>query len=135
MQWLWKGTELCYRGHWQNSAAPLAAGPVTRVEFIDCLWLHKGEPASEGVCTFTDVPENHSYILALAWTEQNEAAFPYKDGTFEPDELITVGAAREFLDNFAKVFGTTAFPVRFPSLTVNSTSVPPSACTTARASP
>ena len=89
-------------------AVPLAAGPVTRAEFIDYLWRHEGEPASDGVCTFTDVPEDHEYVLALAWAEQNKVAFAYDDGTFEPDELITVGAAREFLDNFAKIFGTNA---------------------------
>ena len=91
-----------------DPVVPLAAGPVTRAEFIDYLWRHEGEPASDGVCTFTDVPEDHEYVLALAWAEQNKVAFAYDDGTFEPDELITVGAAREFLDNFAKIFGTNA---------------------------
>lgn len=41
-------------------------------------------------------------------TRENEVVFAYDDGTFEPDELVTVAAAREFLDNFAKVFGTNA---------------------------
>ncbi len=85
---------------------PLASGPVTRAQFIDYLWRHEGEPETDGVCTFTDVPEDHEYVLALAWAEQSEVAFPYEDGAFEPDELVTVGAVREFLDNFAKVFGT-----------------------------
>ena len=91
-----------------DPAVPLAAGPVTRAEFIDYLWRHEGEPASDGVCTFTDVPEDHEYVLALAWAEQNKVAFAYDDGTFEPDELVTVAAVREFLGNFETVFGRQA---------------------------
>ena len=89
-------------------AVPLASGPVTRAEFLDYLWRHEGEPASDGVCTFTDVPEDHEFILALAWAEQNGVASAEGDGVFEPDELVTVAAVREFLDNFARVFGTNA---------------------------
>ena len=91
-----------------DPAVPLAAGPVTRAEFIDYLWRHEGEPASDGVCTFTDVPEDHTYVLALAWAEQNEVASAYDGGAFEPDELVTVSAVREFLGNFETVFGRQA---------------------------
>lgn len=97
-----------------DQAVPLAAGPVTRAEFIDYLWRHEGEPDSEGVCTFTDVEDTHEYFDALCWAEENGVAEAYfdaeghEDGTFEPDELVTVGAVREFLDNFANVFGTNA---------------------------
>lgn len=100
-----------------DQAIPLAAGPVTRAEFIDYLWRHEGEPASDGVCTFTDVPEDHQFVLALAWAEQNGIAEAYlgaeghEDGTFEPDELVTVGDVREFLGNFARVFGGNAVDV------------------------
>ena len=93
-------------------ATPLASGPVTRAQFIDYLWRHEGEPASAGVCTFTDVTEEHEYFAALCWAEENGVAeaylndAPHVDGTFEPDELVTAGAVREFLDNFADVFGT-----------------------------
>ncbi|MDE7004433.1 MAG: InlB B-repeat-containing protein [Oscillospiraceae bacterium] len=89
-------------------AVPLAAGPVTRAEFLDYLWRHEGEPESDGVCAFEDVPEDHPFILALAWAEQNGIAFANEDGTFQPDELVTVGAVREFLNNFAQAFGTNA---------------------------
>lgn len=100
-----------------DQAIPLAAGPVTRAEFIDYLWRHEGEPASDGVCTFTDVPEDHQFVLALAWAEQNGIAEAYlgaeghEDGTFEPDELVTVGDVREFLGSFARVFGGNAVDV------------------------
>ena len=89
-----------------DPAVPLASGPVTRAEFIDYLWRHEGEPASDGVCTFTDVAADHEFILALAWAEQNGLAEAYEDGTFQPDELVTVAAVRDILDNFADVFGT-----------------------------
>lgn len=100
-----------------DQAVPLAAGPVTRAEFIDYLWRHEGEPASDGVCTFTDVAEDHEYVLALAWAEQNGIAEAYlnaeghEDGAFEPDELVSAGDVREFLGNFARVFGTNAVAV------------------------
>ena len=94
-----------------ETAVPLASGPVTRAEFIDYLWRHEGKPASDGVCTFTDVAEDHDYVLALAWAEQSGVAVAYEDGAFEPDELVTVGAVREFLSNFARVFGTNAVTV------------------------
>ena len=96
------GTEI------DEPAVPLAAGPVTRAEFLDYLWRHEGEPESDGVCAFEDVPEDYPFILALAWAEQNGIAFANEDGTFQPDELITVGAVREFLNNFAQAFGTNA---------------------------
>ena len=86
-------------------AVPLAPGPVTRAEFIDYLWRHEDEPESDGVCTFTDVAEDHDFILALGWAEQNGVAEAGEDGAFEPDELVTVAAVREFLGNFARVFG------------------------------
>lgn len=92
-------------------AVPLASGPITRAQFIDYLWRHEGEPASDGVCTFTDVPEDHEFILALAWAEQNGVAVAYADGSFAPDELVTTDAVREFLGSFAQVFGTNAISV------------------------
>ena len=97
-----------------DEAVPLAAGPVTRAEFIDYLWRHEGEPASAGVCTFTDVENTHEFFAALCWADENGVAEAYfdaqghEDGTFEPDELVTVEAVRDILDNFAQVFGTNA---------------------------
>lgn len=97
-----------------DAIVPLAEGPVTRAEFINYLWEHEGRPVSAGVCTFTDVESVHAYFDALCWAEESGVAEAYvdaeghEDGTFEPDELITVGAARAFLDNFANVFGTNA---------------------------
>lgn len=97
-----------------DPAIPLADGPVTRAQFIDYLWRHEGEPASNGACTFTDVAEDHEYFDALCWADENGVAEAYfgveghEDGTFEPDELVTVGAVREFLGSFETVFGAQA---------------------------
>lgn len=85
-------------------AVPLAAGPVTRAEFLDYLWRYEGEPASDGVCTFADVAADHEFILALAWAEETGIAETNVDGLFEPDELVTVAAIQEFLGNYAEVF-------------------------------
>lgn len=93
-----------------DPAVPLASGPVTRAQFIDYLWRHEGEP--EGAdCTFADVAEDHEYVLALGWAEENGIAAADADGNFQPDELVTVAAVREFLGNFARVFGTNAVAV------------------------
>ena len=98
----------------EDPAVPLASGPITRAEFIDYLWRHEGEPASAGVCTFTDVEDTHQFFEALCWADENGVAEAYfnapghEDGTFEPDELVTVGAVREFLTNFENVFGRQA---------------------------
>lgn len=54
------------------------------------------------------MPVDHEYVLALAWAEQNGVAVAYDDGSFEPDKLVTVAAVREFLGNFADVFGEQA---------------------------
>ena len=88
---------------------PLASGPVTRAQFIDYLWRHEGEPAlvaDSGL--FEDVTEEHEFSPAMAWAKSVGIIEAYEDGTFEPDELVTVGAVRSILANFARVFGTNA---------------------------
>ena len=88
-------------------AVPLASGPVTRAEFIDYLWRHENMPESAGVCTFADVEDTHEYFDALCWAEENGVAEAYfnaeghEDGTFEPDELVTVAMVRDILIQFA----------------------------------
>lgn len=93
-----------------DPAVPLAAGPVTRAQFVDYLWRHEGEP--EGAdCTFADVPADHEYVLALGWAEANGIAAADADGNFQPDELVTVEAVRAILGSFTNVFGTNAVAV------------------------
>ena len=92
-----------------DQVIPLASGPVTRAEFVDYLWRHEGEPAPvEDSGLFEDVTEEHEFSPAMAWAKSVGIISAYEDGTFEPDELVTVAAVREILDNFARVFGTNA---------------------------
>lgn len=87
---------------------PLAAGPVTRAEFVDYLWRHEGEPApAEDSGLFEDVTEEHEYSPAMAWAKSIGIIEAYEDGTFEPDELVTVSAVRDILTRFAAYAGMT----------------------------
>ena len=72
-------------------AVPLASGPVTCGEFIDYLWRHEGEPEA-------DVVGDHEYAPAISWALS--IGIISGDG-FEPDELVTVSAARDILSSFA----------------------------------
>jgi hypothetical protein len=95
-----------------DEAVPLAAGPVTRAEFVDYLWRHEGEPApATDTVLFTDVTTEHEYAPAIAWAQSVGLISSYEDGSFQPDELVTVAAVRDILDNFAQVFGTNAVAV------------------------
>ena len=83
---------------------PLAAGPVTRAQFVDYLWRHEGSPEAAAP-TFTDVPADHEFAPAIGWVQANDIV---SGETFRPDELVTVADVRAILDSFAQVFGTNA---------------------------
>lgn len=91
----------------EDVAVPLASGPVSRGEFLDYLWRHEGSPEA-GAPTFADVPAGHEFAPAIGWAQASGLVSGYGDGTFQPDELITVSAARAVLDSFAWVFGGNA---------------------------
>lgn len=91
----------------EDVAVPLASGPVSRGEFLDYLWRHEGSPEA-GAPTFADVPAGHEFAPAIGWAQASGLVSGYGDGTFQPDELITVSAARAVLDSFARVFGGNA---------------------------
>ncbi len=96
----------------EAEAVPLAAGPVTRAEFVDYLWRHEGEPApAEDSGLFEDVTDEHDFSPAMAWAKSVGIIEAYEDGTFQPDELVTVADVRDILDKFAQVFGTNAVAV------------------------
>lgn len=85
-------------------AIPLAAGPVTRAQFVDYLWRHEGEPEAPA-STFTDVPADHEYAPAIGWAQSIGLVSGNGNGEFEPDELVTVAAVRAILTRFASVNG------------------------------
>ena len=85
-----------------DPAVPLASGPVTRAQFVDYLWRHEGEPGpvqDDGL--FEDVTDEHEYSTAMAWAKSIGIIEAYEDGTFGPDELVTVSAVRSILTRFA----------------------------------
>lgn len=79
---------------------PLAAGPVTRAQFVDYLWRHEGSPEAE-LSTFVDVPVDHVYAVAIGWGQAIEIAFGTGEDEFSPDDLVTVEQVRLFLVRFA----------------------------------
>ena len=87
-----------------DTATPLTEGPVTRSQFLDYLWRYMTCPEFETACPFTDVTAEHEYFSAMSWAADTEIAKAFEDGTFQPDELVTVKAVREFLTNFAKAY-------------------------------
>lgn len=96
-----------------EGAVPLASGPVTRAEFVDYLWRHEGQPAPvEDSGLFEDVTEEHVYSPAVAWAKSIGIIKGYQDGTFAPDDLVTVAAARSILTSYAAYLG-----IQMPALT------------------
>ena len=89
-----------------EGAVPLASGPVTRAEFVDNLWRHEGQPAPVAVSgLFEDVTAEHAYSPAMTWAKSIGIIAGYEDGTFKPDELVTVSAVRGILARYAVYLG------------------------------
>ena len=81
------------------------AGLMTRAEFVNYLWEFEGMPTSWPT-TFLDVPEDHPYYTAVGWAQANRIAFGVdKEGHFLPDNMVTVGHARLFLERYAAFKG------------------------------
>lgn len=88
-----------------DPAVPLAAGPVTRGEFIDYLWRHEGEPEAAAP-TYTDVSADYEYAPAIGWAQSiGILDRVVSEDSFDPDELVTVAAVRDILADFAQYAG------------------------------
>lgn len=88
-----------------DPAVPLAAGPVTRGEFIDYLWRHEGEPEAAAP-TYTDVSADYEYAPAIGWAQSiGILDRVVSENSFAPDELVTVAAVRGILADFAQYAG------------------------------
>lgn len=79
---------------------PLAAGPVTRGEFVDYLWRHEDTPDAADT-TFADVAADHEYFKAIGWAQSIGVARG-SSSKFAPDDLVTVAQVRLFLARFAE---------------------------------
>lgn len=88
-----------------DPAVPLAAGPVTRGEFIDYLWRHEGEPEAAAP-TYTDVSADYEYAPAIGWAQSiGILDRVVSENSFAPDELVTVAVVRDILADFAQYAG------------------------------
>ena len=88
----------------EDEAVPLAAGPVTRAQFVDYLWRHESQPEADAP-TFDDVPADHEFAPAIGWAQANGLVDGDENGLFHPDELVTVAAVRAILARFAERAG------------------------------
>ncbi len=73
--------------------------------------LENGTPVKS---TFPDVPENKWYAAAVGWAQSKGLVNGFEDGTFRPEESVTVEQLATLLNNYAKQKG---YPV---VLTTNS---------------
>ncbi len=73
--------------------------------------LENGTPVKS---TFSDVPENKWYSAAVGWAQSKGLVNGFEDGTFRPEESVTVEQLATLLNNYAKQKG---YPV---VLTTNS---------------
>ena len=90
----------------EDEAVPLAAGPITRAQFVDYLWRHEGQPAPvEDKGLFPDVSEDHQYAPAIAWAKSIDIIEGFTDGNFRPDDLVDVSAVRKILTRYAAYLG------------------------------
>lgn len=88
-----------------DPAVPLAAGPVTRGEFIDYLWRHEDQPQAAAP-TYVDVPADHEYASAIGWAQSiGILERVVVENSLDPDELVTVSAVRDILIEFAEYAG------------------------------
>lgn len=88
-----------------DPAVPLAAGPVTRGEFIDYLWRHEDQPQAAAP-TYVDVPADHEYASAIGWAQSiGILERVVVENSLDPDELVTVAAVRDILIEFAEYAG------------------------------
>ncbi len=63
---------------------------LTRAMLVTILWRMAGCPAIDFLRDFTDVPQDTWYTEAVRWAAGCELVLGYGDGTFGPDDTITV---------------------------------------------
>lgn len=62
---------------------------LTRGQLVTSLWQMAGEPTTEYIQKFPDVPDGESYTQAVLWASQNGIVGGYSNGYFGPDDSIT----------------------------------------------
>lgn len=87
-----------------DPAVPLTSGPVTRAKFVGYLWTYEGQPAGTAA-TFANVPADHEFAAAIGWAQSNGLVNGCGDGSYKPDELVTVSTVEAILNRFAAWVG------------------------------
>ena len=86
--------------------------PCTRAQIVTFLWRAAGSPAPKNMSSFTDVPADAFYAMAVAWAVENGITGGTGDGKFSPDATCTRAQAVTFLYRAAgspKVSGSAEF--------------------------
>ncbi|MDR1821222.1 MAG: S-layer homology domain-containing protein [Oscillospiraceae bacterium] len=62
---------------------------MTRAMLVSVLWSYMGNPAPDGLSSFSDVPADAWYAKAVAWAQENRIVSGVGDNKFAPDAPIT----------------------------------------------
>ncbi len=82
-----------YENGYMNGVSGSAFAPdttLTRAMLVTILWRLAGCPVIDYRMDFTDVPQDTWYTEAVRWAAGCELVLGYGDGTFGPDDKITV---------------------------------------------
>ena len=69
---------------------------------LTVLWRLEGSPASDSV-HYTDVPEHEWYADAVSWASDLGLALGHGNGTFGPEDPLTLEQLAAFLHRYAQL--------------------------------
>jgi len=75
---------------------------LDRAQVLTVLWRLEGSPASDSV-HYTDVPEHEWYADAVSWASDLGLALGHGNGTFGPEDPLTLEQLAAFLHRFAQL--------------------------------
>ncbi len=82
-----------FENGYMNGVSDSAFAPdttLTRAMLVTILWRMAGSPAINCMMDFSDVPQDTWYTEAVRWAAGSELVLGYGDGTFGPEDKITV---------------------------------------------
>ena len=77
-------------------------GTLDRAQVLTVLWRLEGSPASDSV-HYTDVPEHEWYADAVSWASDLGLALGHGNGTFGPEDPLTLEQLAAFLHRYAQL--------------------------------
>lgn len=90
--WAYDAVEFCYENGIVNGISLTEFGgtsSIRRADFILMLYNAVGKPATDFVCSFTDVEPGTYFYDAVAWAEELGLATGMGDGRFAPADSVT----------------------------------------------